>query len=190
MGSIINRAVLVINRNFLPCYVTNLKHAFNLLFREVAFVVDENFKLWSVWDWIALEPEEGEEFIGTPKGKIKVPKIIYVETDVGPKLIKPKISRFGVFLRDGFTCQYCGKKVSPKKLTIDHVLPKSKGGKTTWTNVVTACIDCNLKKGDKTPEEVGMKLIRQPKPPRVTIMLSRKLDLKFYPEWEQFILSK
>ncbi len=76
-----------------------------------------------------------------------------------------KFSRLGIFARDAFTCQYCVQQFLSEELTFDHVLPRSRGGKTTWTNIVTACYACNATKRNQTPEEAGMHLVRAPKKP-------------------------
>jgi len=186
---IVKRAVLVLNRNYIPCYITNLKHAFSLLFRESAYVVDYDLTTYSIWEWLEMEPDEGEEYISTVSLRIRIPRIILADTSVSPRLSKPKLSRLGVFIRDGFRCQYCGKRLSHRNLTIDHVIPRSRGGKTEWTNVVTSCVSCNTKKGDRTPEEAGMTLLREPRPPLISIMYARDIDLKFYPEWEPYLLK-
>lgn len=184
---LIKRAVLVLNKNYIPCYVTNLRHAFSLLFREVAYVLDEDNYTYDIWNWIDIEPVDGEEYISTVSRKIRIPKIIIAETDVEMRFNRPKISRLGIFMRDAFCCQYCGRRFSQKGLTIDHVIPRSRGGKTDWTNVVTACVACNMKKGDRTPDEAGMMLIREPRVPFINILNTRDIDLVFYAEWEPFI---
>jgi hypothetical protein len=186
---IIKRAVLVLNKNFIPYYITNLRHTFSLLFRESAKILTENFETVSIWEWLEIEPKDGEEYISTVSRKIKIPKIIVADTDIDPKISKPKVSRLGIFIRDGFTCQYCGKKFSPKNLTIDHVIPRSRGGRTEWLNVVTSCVSCNLKKGDRTPEEAGLILIREPRQPTINIINAREIDLKFYPQWEPYLIK-
>lgn len=76
------------------------------------------------------------------------------------------LERRYVYARDGWRCQYCGEKFSDDLLTYDHVLPQCRGGKTTWTNIVTACTTCNNRKDDRTPDEADMKLLRQPKRPK------------------------
>ncbi len=213
---LIRRAVLALNRNYVPCYITGLKHAFSLLFRESAYVLDSDLNTYTIWEWIefsdATEEYKGNgrngdymndggddgvnydvdydnEYIFTVSRKIRVPRIIIVNTDVGPRMNRPKVSRLGIFIRDGFRCQYCGKKLSYKNLTIDHVIPKSKGGKTEWTNVVTSCMPCNSKKGDRTPKAAGMTLIREPRIPSINILYAREIDIKFYPEWEPYIVG-
>lgn len=77
-----------------------------------------------------------------------------------------RFSRINVYRRDEFTCQYCGTQFSPGKLTFDHVIPKSQGGRTNWKNIVTACVPCNQAKGAQTPEQAGMTLLKEPKAPR------------------------
>lgn len=178
---------MVLNKNYIPCYVTNIRHAFSLLFRESAYVLDEDNFTYDIWEWIELEPSDGEDYISTVSRRIRIPKIIIAETDVGPRFNRPKISRLGVFIRDAFRCQYCGQKFSYKNLTIDHVVPRSRGGKTEWSNVVTACNSCNIKKGDRTPEEARMLLLKEPKIPFVNVLNARDIDLIFYSEWEPFI---
>lgn len=178
----------MLNRNYIPCYITNLRHAFSLLFRESALVLDNDFKTFTIWEWINIEPKDGDDYISTVSRRIKIPKIVVAKTDVETRINKPKVSRIGVFIRDGFTCQYCGKRFSYKNLTIDHVIPRSRGGKTEWLNVVTSCISCNIKKGDRTPEEAKIELIKEPRLPMITILNIKDIELKFYPEWEPYIL--
>ena len=98
-----------------------------------------------------------------------------------------KFTRFNLFLRDNFQCQYCADKFPLHKLTFDHVIPQSKGGKTTWENVVACCHPCNLKKGSKTPEQVGMRLLRQPKQPSWSVQLCLKIRRDDPVEWHQWL---
>ena len=99
-----------------------------------------------------------------------------------------KFSRQNLYLRDGGKCQYCGSPFSPRELTYDHVVPRSKGGETEWTNVVTCCVTCNLKKGGRTPEEADMALIRRPKAPVWIPLLTLSLGLKETPEpWKDYL---
>lgn len=93
-----------------------------------------------------------------------------------------KPSRSMIYKRDDHTCQYCG---ATKRLTIDHVIPKSRGGQDTWENMVVACSSCNAKKGDKPLEQTGMKLIRQPKPPTNRILLT--LHKSNVSEWKDYV---
>jgi 5-methylcytosine-specific restriction endonuclease McrA len=93
--------------------------------------------------------------VHSPSLAIKLPSVIALK-DYIPASRKPAFTRFNVFLRDGFSCQYCGDRYPTHELTFDHVVPRSRGGRTTWENVVTACACCNLRKGSKLPRECRM----------------------------------
>ena len=109
---------------------------------------------------------------------IKMPAVVRLVNSFRKRKAQVKFSRVNIYTRDKYTCQYCGVKGGMKKFTFDHVLPRSRGGKTSWTNITTCCRDCNSKKRDRTPEEAGMKLIKRPERPKwlpsVTIRLSRQ----------------
>jgi len=92
---------------------------------------------------------------------VKMPAVIRLISVLGRKKVV-KFSRINVLTRDGFSCQYCGEKKPTVELNYDHVLPKSRGGKTTWSNIVSSCIPCNSRKGNRTPEEAGMRLLKAP----------------------------
>jgi len=97
-------------------------------------------------------------------------------------------SRKNLYIRDRGRCQYCGRAFDPKELTYDHVIPRSHGGQTDWTNVVTCCLECNLKKGGRTPEEAGMKLIRRPRAPIWIPLLTVSLGLEETPgPWKNYL---
>ena len=104
-----------------------------------------------------------DRIIRSPSFSMKLPSVIALKNFINPKS-NPNFTRFNVFLRDKFTCQYCGNK---KDLTFDHLLPKSKGGVTDWENVVTACSTCNVKKGGRLYSTSGMKLHKLPFRPTV-----------------------
>jgi 5-methylcytosine-specific restriction endonuclease McrA len=95
---------------------------------------------------------EYDTVIGSPSFQMKLPSVVSLKRYVKP-VRKPAFTRFNLFLRDSFSCQYCG---SPEDLTFDHLIPRSRGGQTTWQNVVAACSPCNLKKGGKMPKQAGM----------------------------------
>lgn len=97
-----------------------------------------------------------EREVHSPTTSMQLPSVIALKSFVKPSQF-PAFTRFNLFLRDHFTCQYCGR---PRDLTFDHVVPRAYGGRTTWENVVTACAPCNLKKGGRTPREAGMPLLQ------------------------------
>jgi 5-methylcytosine-specific restriction endonuclease McrA len=102
-----------------------------------------------------------------------------------------KFSRKNIFLRDNYTCQYCGEKCDVKNLTCDHIIPKSRGGITEWTNIVTSCIRCNLLKSDKLPEEVKMFPRKRPSRPNGFFMFMLHLGVKVPPEnWKDYLFLR
>ena len=128
----------------------------------------------STWSWqnalkaVFLERvnviSEYEQTVRSPSTEFKLPSVIALK-DFIPLPSKAAFTRFNVFLRDKFRCQYCKKRSKTEELTFDHVIPKSKGGKTQWSNVVTSCRSCNTKKGSKSLKNVGLKLLKEPEIP-------------------------
>jgi 5-methylcytosine-specific restriction endonuclease McrA len=98
-----------------------------------------------------------------------------------------RLNRRNIFARDSNRCQYCGKKFSTSELSIDHVLPTSRGGKTTWDNVVCACVKCNVKKGGRTPREAHMKMMCKPVKPKRCPSMAIKLGNRKYQSWKAFL---
>lgn len=129
--------------------------------------------------------EEYEQNIPTPSIKMKIPSVVKYKKLIRQKNRLVKFSRTNVHLRDNFTCQYCSKQVQPKELTVDHILPRSKGGISSWLNCVACCIDCNVRKGNKTLREAGIKLLREPYQPESFIQT--KINLAKMPDaWKNY----
>ncbi len=175
--NILEEFVMVINRNYLALHVTTVREAMKLLVKDSAKVIDENYSLYTFEQWMAksdqisLNQEEMEKYAGvvrTPSRVIVAPQAIHLSfADVKIEgLLKVKYSRRNIFNRDSNTCQYCGVQFSRSELTVDHVVPKSRGGRNSFTNIVAACIPCNSKKANKTPEEAGMQLLKSPFTPK------------------------
>mgnify|MGYP000945518126 CR=1 FL=1 len=177
---------LVLDRTFQPIHVTSLRRAFVLLYRGVAQAIDEKFRLFDFESWAALSAASGDS-IGTPSRRIRVPwVIVLMALDRNPGM-EVRFSRQNVFLRDENTCQYCGRTLPRSQLNLDHVIPRSQGGATTWENVVCSCIACNLKKGGRTPEQAGMRLLRKPFRPRWNPVL-RSGKPSAFESWKPFLL--
>jgi 5-methylcytosine-specific restriction endonuclease McrA len=105
--------------------------------------------------------------------------------------VNAKFSRKNIFLRDDYTCQYCGEKYDPKNLTCDHIVPKSRGGINEWSNIVTSCMRCNLRKGDKLPDEVDMYPRKRPTRPNGFYMLMLHVGVRVFPEhWKDYIFMR
>ena len=119
----------------------------------------------SVWDWqeaikaICLDRVDVlswyDRVVRSPGMEMRLPSVVALREYV-PQDRRPPFTRFNVFLRDMFTCQYCERRLPAQELTFDHLVPRSRGGRTCWTNIVTACSECNLKKGSRLPQECGM----------------------------------
>ncbi|MGQ9508477.1 MAG: HNH endonuclease [Thermodesulfobacteriota bacterium] len=132
--------------------------------------------------------EEYDRLIRGIQFSLKLPAVIRLRRFIQRKRILVKFSRQNLFIRDRRTCQYCGEPFEPNELTYDHVIPRSKGGQTEWTNVVTCCTACNLKKGGRTPEEAGMSLIKKPKAPVWIPLLYKSLRIEEPPIlWKHYL---
>jgi 5-methylcytosine-specific restriction endonuclease McrA len=138
-------------------------------------------------DWINLPYDEEAEYISTVDSKIKIPKIVILCSFDKVPIKRPKFSLSAVWNRDDGICQYTGKKLSKNEGNIDHVVPRSKGGKTNWSNCVLAHKEVNAKKADRTPDEAGLKLIKPPTIPKhmpITFYIKNKHNIK---EWDLFL---
>ena len=130
---------------------------------------------------------EYEDIVRSEKVNLAMPSVVVLKSFINPQKIVP-FTRFNLFLRDTFACQYCGKK--EKELTFDHVIPKSRGGKTRWDNVVAACTSCNIKKSNKAASKAGMKLQKKPVKPSPETLLNngRKFPPKnVHKTWADFL---
>ncbi|MBM3599446.1 MAG: HNH endonuclease [Alphaproteobacteria bacterium] len=133
----------------------------------------------SLWSWqdavkaVFLDRvnivSEYDRAVHSPRFTMKLPSVISLKEYV-PAARRPAFTRFNVFLRDRFNCQYCNGGFPTHELTFDHVVPRSRGGRTTWDNVVTACACCNLRKGNRVPRESGMYPIRPPFQPSTSVL--------------------
>jgi hypothetical protein len=162
---------LLLDRNYTPISVVGWKKALRLLIRDKAEAV-------------------GDVTIKTVTSYAKdfsIPSIIKLKHPVSYNCFSGRIkfSRTNVILRDGSNCQYCGKHLSKNAGTIDHVLPRSRGGKTDYLNCVVCCKECNGRKGDRTPDEANMKLIKAPKRPNFIVLCRAQENLP--EEWSVFL---
>jgi len=200
METILNSSVLVLNKSYTPIWITNAKRAFSMLWQNIASVVsienesfcNYNFDSWSELSTLKRELESTnglEDWIETPSLILEIPRVIRLDNyDTIPNR-KVRLSRRNIMARDNYTCAYCNKEKETKQLNIDHVFPQSRGGKTTWTNLVTACFECNGKKANRTPLEAGMKLMKKPKEPKIVPFMKVKISDKKYASWKHFISS-
>jgi 5-methylcytosine-specific restriction endonuclease McrA len=139
----------------------------SLIVQEHALPLDMDFLMYSYEDWLKYSEQNycNYPYIKTIKHNIIVPEIIVLRKFNRLPQRDVKYSRQTLFERDKFRCGYCGRQFMRSELTLDHIIPKSQGGKKTWSNSISACYDCNSKKADRTPEQAGMKLKFQPHKP-------------------------
>ena len=200
----LNSPVLVLNRSYLPVHVTSVRRAFSLVYQGIARVVDGEYRTFDFEQWSRLRvlngyerrhnghdhheaPRNGIEWIGTSRGHLPAPRVIVLTVFDRVPRRHVRFSRVNVMTRDGFTCQYCGERPPRSQLNLDHVVPRALGGRTTWENVVTSCVDCNRTKGGRTPVQAGMELIRKPARPRWTPLATLPLAHIRHDEWRPFL---
>lgn len=197
----LNANVLVLNKFYQAIRVINVRRAFSLLCRELAEVIhietdaqgeskwlNLDFDSWQELSVLKAEFEPDEyEWIHTVRFQIAVPRIIrLLSYDKLPRQ-EVKFNRRNIYARDSSRCQYCGKRLPTAELSLDHVIPRSQGGKTTWENIVCCCVKCNVKKGGRTPEQASMHLIAKPaKPKRSPVITVRLADQRYW-SWKQFL---
>ena len=192
MSSGLNQHVLVLNRLWQAVNVCTARRALTLLFEGRAQVVldgaDGSFQTFNFSQWQDFsEQEPHPESIHTISFRIRVPRVILlVLFDRLPKK-EVKFTRHNIFERDHNTCQYCGEEFDRKDLNLDHVIPRDRGGPTTWENIVCSCVACNTKKANCTPLEAGMHLIRKPKRPKWRPFVQINVGLKHHDSWKHFL---
>ncbi len=162
-----NRKVLVLNYDFSPVMVCSVQRAFLLVYLDKAEMLSH----------------VKDQFLRSVSNSFQMPAVIRINRYVSIPYKGVMLTRQNIFKRDRFTCQYCG---STKDLTLDHVHPRSKNGKSTWNNLVTACKHCNSKKGDGLPEEAGLRLKQQPYRPSYTLFLQEHSGA-VYEEWRPYL---
>jgi 5-methylcytosine-specific restriction endonuclease McrA len=196
----LSHSVLVLNRHYMAVHVVNVRRAITLLFRDLAEVihlesgqyVNYDFGSWREISELKQAFEEHEadaDWLQAVNFAIQIPRIIrLLSYDKVPRH-GLRFNRRNVFARDGNRCQYCGHSFPTSELSLDHVIPRSRGGEASWQNIVCSCVDCNAKKGGRTPKEAGMKLIRLPVRPKHSPLLAGKLNNPKYESWKTFLSS-
>ena len=163
---------LLLNSTYQPLSFLSERKVLKLLYKNKVEVL-------SSWD----------EEIRWIEGKIKLPAVIRLFNYVKWIPKKNRFNRIGVFKRDRFVCMYCGKQFKAYELTVDHIIPKSQGGSLSWQNCVCSCYGCNSKKGNRTPEQAGMKLLQIPVVPTSDLVGDLYLINETHPEWKNYLES-
>lgn len=189
-------SVLVLNRMYMAVRIVSAKRAMTMLFRQLAEVIsveDGQYLAYDFDDWLevstakqSFEPH-AHDWIRTVHFQIAVPRIVrLLGFDRLPRTTV-KLNRRNIFARDENCCQYCGKRFPTSELSLDHVVPRAHGGATTWENIVCACVACNVQKGGRTPKQAHMHLLRNPRRPQRSPILTVKLSDARYASWKQFL---
>lgn len=168
MSDIVKREVLVLNQDYRPINVCRVRRAVVLVLRGKADVL-----------------ENGRGEIHSIDCALPIPSVIHLNSLIKRPRFERRLTRLEVFSRDNYVCQYCGREV--KELTLDHVVPRYRGGEHVWENVVSCCIACNRRKAARTPKEAGMQLLHQPVPPRADGYRIPSRYLRVHTEWQKFL---
>ena len=158
--------VLLLNKGFSAMALTDARRGFTLFYKGNVRAVLPDYSTYAWEEWCDVPPQPGDEVITTPSMVLRVPRVLQILSCERPPRTDVKFSRHNIYVRDSSRCQYCGRRFSTSELSLDHVVPLSKGGATSWENVVCACLPCNVRKGNRVPEEAGMRLRRLPVKPK------------------------
>ncbi len=169
--------ILVLNKSYVPLHIIGWQKAMSLICQDSARPMDRDFVAYDFADWLLFSDTNVDDYptVGTVSRKIAIPEIIVLRKYDRLPARDVKYSRQTLFERDHHTCGYCGKVFDKKDLTVDHIIPRSKGGMTTWKNTITSCFPCNSIKADRTPETAKMPLKFKPGKP---VWFSPLTDIK------------
>ncbi len=199
--------ILVLNRLWQAVNIVGVNRGFSLLLQDNAQAIytrDNSFRLMNAHEWLNLGENESDlsspptskpatsadRYIQTIQLKILVPKVLLLRTYSSLPSHEVKFNRENLFERDGHRCQYCGNQLGAKFLNMDHVIPRDQGGKTSWENIVTACIKCNTRKANRLPHQANMHLIKKPERPRWRPFISSLIGQNYEPDWDHFLNLK
>lgn len=196
-NSALECSVLVLNKHYMAIRIIRARRALSLLFSQLAEVVSleeegkysaYNFQSWcEVSQFRRSFQPDGHDWVSTVNFYIAVPRIIRLLFYDRLPRGEVKFNRRNIFARDKNRCQYCGKRYPTSELSLDHIIPRSMGGKSAWENIVCACTKCNVKKGGRIPKQAGMKLVQEPVKPRHNPLIHVHLGSQRYQSWKQFI---
>ena len=186
-GALLQSKSLVLNRSFLPIHVTSVRRACVMLYAGLARAVDEDCQTFDFASWCGRTVDREREAIGLVSASMPVPRVItLLFYDRVPRR-QVRFTRHNVYSRDRDTCQYCGRRFPRHQLNLDHVIPRSQGGASSWENVVCSCHACNRRKGGQTPEQSGVRLLRRPVRPAWTPFMNEAVRQARYREWHPFL---
>ena len=190
--NILNKSiVLVLNRNWQAINIRTPQEAFCMMATNVATALEidgEEFIRPVTWtEWITLPVRPQDNAVQTPRGPIRVPTVIVAVNFAKVPKKRPKLCARAIRERDANRCQYTGKLLKPDEGSLDHVLPRSRGGKDTWENLVWSSKDVNTRKGDRLPHEAGLKLLNVPRAPKELPATALIRNPHSVAEWKLFL---
>jgi 5-methylcytosine-specific restriction endonuclease McrA len=195
-SSVLDSNVLVLNRFYMAIRVVNVRRSMTLLYRDCAEVIvmdrDQfvayDFDSWCEFSQLtAVEKQPGEDYLQAVNFELRVPRIVRLTRFERMPSQTVRFNRKNLFARDGYQCQYCGQAQPTHKLSLDHVIPRSHGGQTTWENIVCCCLKCNGRKGGRTPQQAKMRLLTRPSKPRFNSLVCETINDPRYKCWKTFL---
>jgi 5-methylcytosine-specific restriction endonuclease McrA len=197
----LQEGVLVLNRYYVPIRVVTARRAFSLLYTLHAEAVDvpdlDRFDGFMFDAWVRYSERMWQvgrngatRWVHTPRMILMIPEVVRLLSYARVPKRDVKFNRKNILARDGYRCQYCGKRFAASDLSIDHVVPKSRGGKSIWTNVAASCGRCNTRKGDRMPEEAGMRLQHKPEIPKRNPVTPDRLEQVRHRVWSVFLKDR
>ena len=187
---ILDQRTLVLNRSWLAITTTTVRHALTMVYQRAAKVVcPATYEIHDFDSWSELAVARDEPCVRTVALSLRIPEVIVLAVYDGMPHRTVAFSRRNLYRRDHFTCQYCGDRPGSEELTIDHIQPRSQGGRSTWQNCVLACVECNKRKANRSLRDSGMRLKKAPKVPRwtwdVEIAVGRRRT-----SWDRFLSDR
>lgn len=190
MNAILERTALVLNKSWTPIQVSSVKEAIGLVAKGAALIIEpetyrtHDLRTWN--DFSRAAAQLGGAVIRSSRLALVPPDVILLTAYAGMGARSVVFSRKNLFKRDRYTCQYCGSQPGPEELTVDHVQPRSAGGVSSWENCVLACVECNKRKGSRTPSQAGMEIRKAPRRPTWKALAAPSLPAR-RENWEKFL---
>jgi len=188
--------VLVLNKHWAAIRVVSARRALCMIFKHIAEIVaceEQQYTCYDFESWRELSEfkakyeRDHHDWIRCVKFELAVPRIIRLLFYERLPRTAVKFTRRNIYARDRNRCQYCGKKFPTAELSLDHVIPRSRGGQAAWENIVCCCVKCNVRKGGRSPAEAGLRLIADPVKPKRSPIITLRLTSEKYASWRQFL---
>jgi 5-methylcytosine-specific restriction endonuclease McrA len=181
--------VLILNRSWAAVHIAPVSRALTQLYVGTADAVHpRDYSLHDFDEWLEISSNGmGGRYIHTPNLRIRIPEVLLLRDFNRFIRREVRFSRDNIFERDNNTCQYCGRHLTKPNLTLDHIVPQSRGGGDTWENLAVACVPCNVRKGNRTPSEANMNLLRKPSKPSWMPNFGKRVPEHQLEVWQRFV---